>query len=250
MDEFNQLMPQLPVDIRHPAEHDPLFQFHAGEGDVQVQAAALQRITDVPRIVAGEKNHGSDARLHRTDFGNRYLIVRQNFQQQRFEFVVGFVDFIDQQYRAALLLHGLEQGSGFEKLLRIEGVAELVQALHGLRKALRSLQQIPEFFLEHLRVQQLLAVFPFIKCLGFVQALVALQPNQGHIKQHGRGFRQLCFTHARGAFDQNRLAQLEGQKDGSGNLRAADVAKRFKTLLNGLNGGQLRKILGMHGVSS
>ena len=249
MHEFHQLVAQLGVHIRHPAEHDALLQFHRREGDVQVQAAALEGVGDVPRVVAGQEYHGGGARLDGAYLGDRDLVVGENFQQQRLELVVGLVDLVDQQDGALVLLHGLEQRARLEEILGVKDIAELVQALYGFRQPLGALEQVSQLLLQHLGVQQLLAVFPFVQGLGLVQALVALQAYQLGVEQFGGGLGQLGLADAGRALHQDGLAQLEGQEYGGGYLGAAYIAEGFEASLDLRHGGQLGKILYLHGLT-
>ncbi len=97
-----------------------------------MQAAALEGVRDISRIVTGEKHHGGGLRLDGTDLRNRHLVVGEYFQQQGFKFEVRLINLIDQQDGALCLIHGLEQGAGFQEVFRVENIAKLVQALHRL----------------------------------------------------------------------------------------------------------------------
>ena len=125
--------------------------------------------------------------------------------------MIGLVHFVDQQDAAVFLAQCLEQRSCFQEFLGEEDVAELVQASNRLGEAARALQDFIERLLQHLRVQQLLAVLPFIQRLGFIQPFVALQPDQRQLEHLGSGLREFGLADARRAFDQNRLAQVIGK---------------------------------------
>ena len=107
-----------------------------------------------------------------------------------------------------------------------------MQALYRFCEAPGALQQVSQFFFQHLGVEQLLAVFPFVQCLGFIQSLIALQADQGNIKQGGGGFGQLGLAYTGRALHQHRLAQLESQEYCGGNLAAANITVSFKACLN------------------
>ena len=61
-----------------------------------------------------------------------------------------------------------------------------MEFFHGFCQTLGPLQQVAQFLLEHLRVEQLFAVFPFVQCLGLVQAFVALQADEWRVQQKGK----------------------------------------------------------------
>jgi hypothetical protein len=110
--------------------------------------------------------------------GNGELEIGEHLEQQRLELVVGFVHLVDQQHAAVLGLQRLHERARLEKLLGEEDVAELVQPAHRLGEAFRPLQHLVQGFFQHLGVEKLLAVFPLVDGLGFVEALVALQADQ------------------------------------------------------------------------
>src|SRR3954468_5095345 len=63
----------------------------------QVQAAALERLGQLPRVVRGQQHDGLRARPDPAELGNRDLEVRQQLEQHRLELLVGLVDLVDQQ---------------------------------------------------------------------------------------------------------------------------------------------------------
>src|SRR5262245_59874507 len=134
--------------------NDALLQVGIGKRDVQMQAAALQRIRDFARVVAGQGDERRlTRRLHGADFGDRDLEVRQNLEQQRLELMVRLVDLIEQQHATVLFAKGLQQRSRLEEFLREEDVPELVEAGDRLLESARTLQHLIERFFQHLRVE-------------------------------------------------------------------------------------------------
>ena len=63
-----------------------------------IDAAAAQRFVQFAGAVGGENHDRPLVGADRAAFRNRYLEVGQKFQQERFEFVVRAVDFVDQQH--------------------------------------------------------------------------------------------------------------------------------------------------------
>src|SRR4030095_12991741 len=109
--------------------NDALFEIDVGKRNVQVQTAAFQRVGNFACVVAGQEDEGRFGLcFDRADFRNRNLEVRQDLEQQRFEFVVRLVDFVDQQNAAMFFLERFEQRARFNEFLGKENVAELVEA--------------------------------------------------------------------------------------------------------------------------
>ena len=65
--------------------------------------------------------------LDGADLRNGDLVVGQDLQQERLEFLVRLVDLVDQQHRAAWLLQRAQQRTRLQELAREEDVAEGVQ---------------------------------------------------------------------------------------------------------------------------
>ena len=57
LDEAHQFALQAGLDARHADGDDPLLQSLIGQGDVQVQAPALQRVAEVAHVVRGQEHH-------------------------------------------------------------------------------------------------------------------------------------------------------------------------------------------------
>ena len=202
---------QFRRDVRHPRLNDALLQHPVGEGDVQVQAAPLQGVGKLAAVVAGQEHHRRlGNRLDGADLRDGDLVVGEDLQQQGLELVVGLVNLVDQQHAAVLLAQRLEQGARLHELLGEEDVAELVQPVDGFGEALGPLQHLLQGLLQHLGVEQLLAVLPLVDGLGLVQALVALQADQRQLEHRRGGFGQFRLAHPRRSLDQHRLVQVVG----------------------------------------
>jgi len=101
--------------------------------DPVVQAAALERVVHVTGSV-GRDDH--ERRLFGgecADLGDRDGVLRQHFEQEGLELVVGAVDLVDQQNRRNVLFvgDGLEQGSLDQKALVVELVFEVLSGRSG-----------------------------------------------------------------------------------------------------------------------
>ena len=64
----------------------------------QVQAAALERLGQLARVVGGEQHDRVRAGLDPPELRDRDLEVRQQLEQHRLELLVGLVDLVDQQH--------------------------------------------------------------------------------------------------------------------------------------------------------
>ena len=189
-----------------------------------MQTAPLQGIAHFTHIVRGQEDQRRHGGFDGADFRNGDLIGGEDFQQKRFEFLVGFIDLIDQQHRAVFLAQGLQQGAGFEEFLGKEHIAEAVQFLHGRFQARRIAQHIAHFIFQDLGIEQLLAVLPFVQGLGFIQTFVTLHADQRQAQPGRAGQCQFGLANTGGAFDQDRLGQIFGHEDRGGDLPGGDIA--------------------------
>jgi hypothetical protein len=69
--------------------------------DPVIEAAPLQRVMDLAGAVGGDDDDRRLGGLDRAEFGDRHLEIRQNFEQERLECLVGAVELVDQQDRRA-----------------------------------------------------------------------------------------------------------------------------------------------------
>ena len=129
----------------------------------QVQAAPLERLGQLARVVGGEQHDRVRARLDPSQLGDRDLEVAQQLEQHRLELLVGLVDLVDQEHDRVLGGDRLHQRAGEQELLAEDVV------LHGVPARAVGLGLDP---------QQLLAVVPLVQRLRLVQALVALQAHE------------------------------------------------------------------------
>ena len=127
--------------------------------------------------------------------------VGQQFKQECLEVVVGTVDLVDQEHgrqRARVAQRG-EQRPRDQELL-----AEHVGVFEGLPTCLG--QPNPE---------ELAGVVPLVERLGEIDALVALQPNEGGMQDVSQGFRRLRLADTRLPLDEHGLSQPDGAEQGS-----------------------------------
>ena len=238
VDEADHLLAQRLRNAGHPAFDDPLFQLLLGEADVQMQAAALQRVAEIAFAVRGQDHGRRRDRDDGAEFRNRDLEIAEDFQQQRFELGVRLVDFVDQQHAAGGLLQRLQQRPRLDEFLGEEHVAEIMQLVERRLQRRRAAEHFAELVLQDLRVQKLLGVFPLVERLGLVQSLIALQADHLQAAPGGDRLRKLGLADAGGAFDQDRLFDLLRQIDRGRDLAACNIALRRKTAFHCLDRGR------------
>ena len=76
--------------------------------------------------------------MDRPYFRNGNLKIREDFQQEGFEFLVGLVHFIHQKNRAFLMLECFQQRPRLQKMPGEEDVVVLVQFGHGGAQTIRA----------------------------------------------------------------------------------------------------------------
>ena len=146
--------------------------------------------------------------LDRTEFGNRDLEVRQQFEQECLELVVGAVDLVDQQHRRFCASDRGEQRPLQQVLFRKDLVFDIIGivAAMGLDR------------------QQLALVVPLVQRGRLIEPLVALQADQfGRV--HGcQRFRHFSLADARLAFEQQRTPEQLHQRDRGRKFVVGDIA--------------------------
>ena len=187
-----------------------------GVVEPEVEAAALQRLGQLARVVRGEDDDRHRRRRDLPQLGDRDLEVGEQLEQHRLELLVGLVDLVDQQDHrlgAGDRLHQrpLEQELGAEDVV---------------------LDVVPARLAAGLDPQQLLAVVPLVHRLGLVEALVALQPHQLAAGGAGERLRQLGLADPRRALDQDRLAELLGEEGDQRRRLVGEVADLGQGLLH------------------
>jgi hypothetical protein len=197
VDHLDELARDRRVELGRVHVHDLELALDGRVVEPEVEAAALERLGQLARVVRGEQHQRLRARLDHAQLGDRDLEVGQDLEQHRLELLVGLVDLVDQQDDRLLRGDRVEQRPGEQEVL-----AEDV-LLHVLPAGVARLG---------LDAQQLLAVVPLVQRLGLVEALVALEPDQLAFSCTRESLCQLCLADARRSLDQNRLAQLAGEE--------------------------------------
>ena len=187
----------------------------------QVQAAPLERLGQLARVVRGQQHDRLRARVDAAELGDRDLEVRQQLEQHRLELLVGLVDLVDQQHDRLLGGDRRQQRPREQELLAEDVVLDRLPAgAVGLG----------------LDAQQLLAVVPLVQRLGLVEALVALQPHELAAEVRGERLGELGLADAGGPLDEHRLAELGrevGDQRGRLARQVADLAQPVGELFDG-----------------
>ena len=163
---------RLVAHLGHLGEHDLLLPLEVGIVDVQVQAAALQRLRQLTGVVRREEDERDLGGRHRSQLGNGHLVVGEDLQQQGLGLDFHAVDLVDEEHDRLLGPDGLEQRASEEELLAEDVVVDVDPS----RRRLATVG---------LDAQELLLVVPLVERLGLVEALVALQADEASVAHLG-----------------------------------------------------------------
>src|SRR5215204_2573429 len=165
---------QFLLRVGHPEAYDLDLPLEAGVLDVMVEAAALEGVVDLASAIGGQYGHGRTFGHHGTEFGDGDREVGEDLQQERLELVVGAVHLVYEQYgrHRPAMLQRLQQRAAGKELAVVEVALDvfLIFAPEGLGG--------PD-------VEKLAGVVPLVDGLVDVYALVALQPDEGSLKDAG-----------------------------------------------------------------
>ncbi len=168
-----------------------------GVVELQVQTAALERLGELARAVAGEDDERRAFGAQGADLRDRNLEVAQELEQEGLELLVGAVDLVEQQDRPALGPDRLKDRPLDQERLREEDVLLVAQRRRGLAQILRRPDQLADLLAQDLSVEELLAVLPLVQRLGLVEALVALQADQRAVERTGERLGELGLADSR-----------------------------------------------------
>src|SRR3954468_20539920 len=157
LDDLDELARDLLVELGRVQAHDLELVLERRVVEPEVEAAALERLGQLARVVRGQQHDGLRAGLDAAQLGDRDLEVAEDLQEHRLELLVGLVDLVDEQ-DDRLGAGDRRHERGLEQELRAEDVV-LALAPAGFRGVLG------------LDAQQLLAVVPLVQRLGLVEAL-------------------------------------------------------------------------------
>ena len=202
--------------LRQPGLHDRALALGRRVVDPVVQAAALERVVQLPGAVGGQHHDRPPRGGDRPELGDRDREVRQELQQERLELVVGAVDLVDQQH------DGL-RGIGFERLQQRPAQQEApAEQLALVDAALGRPQR-----------QQLARVVPVVDRVVQVDPLVALQPDQPRAGRRRQRPRDLGLADAGLALQQQRLLERRGQVDRQRQRPVGQISLRREGIARG-----------------
>jgi hypothetical protein len=121
---------------------------------------------DLAGAVAGQHDHRRGRRDDGAKLRHRDLVVRQQFQQEGLERLVGTVQLVDQQHGGRLAGVDCAQQRAFLEKIAPEDAAAQARLIRLARR------------LGQAYGHQLLGVVPLVRCRGQVHAVVALQSHQ------------------------------------------------------------------------
>src|SRR5262245_21317597 len=123
-DDAGDLVGEVVADSRHLGQHDLLLAVEIGIVDVQVEAAALQGLGELARVVRRQEHERDLGRLDGAELGDRHLVVGQDLEEQRFGLDLDAVDLVDQQHHRLVGANRLEERTGEEELLAEDVVVD------------------------------------------------------------------------------------------------------------------------------
>ena len=185
-----------------------------------VEAPPLQRVVKLPGPVRchdhGRKRVGRDP----ADLGDRHRELRQDLQQEGLELVVGPVELVDQQHRAAARPDRRQQRP-FHEELGTEEILDVGLGGRGIHRAHRD--ELPR-------------VVPFVQGLRRVDALVALEPDEPSTEQRREHLPHLGLADPGFPLQKQRLAERQGQVDGGGERPVGEIGVRAELLAQLIDG--------------
>src|SRR5205814_280622 len=212
--------------LGRPSAHDLHLLVEVGVVDPVVEAAALEGVVHLARPVGRDDDEWDLPCLDGADLRDRDLELREQLEEEGFELLVGAVDLVDEENRRCLVVvvDGVEQRTLKQEL----GAEDLA-----LGRAPVYLIAWP--FTHEPDVQQLPRVVPLVDSMREVDPLIALEPDQPGPQHLGHHLGRLGLADARLTLDEQRLLELEGEKDRCRQRTVADVAAIAKAALDVLD---------------
>ncbi len=160
----------------------------------EVQAAPLQGLGQLARVVRGQEDDRVGGGLDPAELGDRDLEVGEELEEHRLELLVGLVDLVDQEDDRLRRGDRAQERAGEEEV--------------GAEDVLLDLAPAGAVGLD---AQELLAVVPLVEGLGLVEALVALEAHEVPSEVAGHRLGQLGLADPGRPLDEHRLAEADGQ---------------------------------------
>src|SRR5918994_1685867 len=177
----------------------------AGVLYVMVEAAALERVVDLPGSVGGQNGDRRTFGPDGAQLGDSDCEVREDFEKECLELVVGAVHLVYEQHwrHRPTMLQRLQQRTAYQELAVVEVALDAfpIFAAEGFGGA---------------NVEELAGVVPLVDGLVDVNALVALQADASRLEDAGENFGALGLAAPRLAFQEQWPSELEGEEDRGG----------------------------------
>jgi hypothetical protein len=211
------------ADVRHAGEDDLLLALERRVVEVEVEAAALERLAQLTGVVRGQEHERDLGRRDRAELGDRDLVVGEDLEEQRLGLDLDAVDLVDQQDDRLGRGDRLEQRTGEQELVREDVLLDLLPLARAalLHDALG------------LDAQELLLVVPLVERLRLVEALVALEADEARAGHAGDALGQLGLSGAGGAFDEHRLAESVGEVHDARDPLVGEIGDALQGLADG-----------------
>ena len=116
-DDLDEPAGERLVELGRVQADDLDLALDVGVVEPEVEAAALQRLGQLARVVRGEQDERHRPRLDDAELGDRDLEVGEDLEQHRLELLVGLVDLVDQQDDRLGRGDRREQRAGEQELL-------------------------------------------------------------------------------------------------------------------------------------
>jgi hypothetical protein len=224
VDHLDQLARDALVQLGRVQVHNLELALNVRVIEPEVEAAALECLRQLARVVGREQHQRVRASLDHAELWDRDLEVREHLEEHRLELLVGLVDLVDQQHHGLLRADGVQERPREQEVLAEDVVLDLLPASVG------SLG---------LDAQQLLAVVPLVQRLRLVEALVALEPDQLALRGARDRLGELRLADPRGALHEHGLAEPPRQERHERGRLVGQIADLAEALVRVLDAVEL-----------
>jgi hypothetical protein len=188
--------------------------------DPVVEASPLEGVVHVAGAIRGQHDEWRLLGPKRPELGDRHRVVGQDLEKECLEFVVGPVDFVNDQHRRSEAFRRgmMARRSGRRTKNRSENNSSSTVRTSSGPPACRA----AEF--GGPQMEQLSGEVPLVDRLADVDSLVALETNQLPAGPSGQGVRHLGLPAAGLTFQEERTTEHHGQEDRRGQTVVGEVS--------------------------
>ncbi len=164
------------------------------------------------RAVGRQNDQRRLAGTHGAELGNGDLEFRKQLEQVPFEFLIGPIDFVNQEDGRARTgrIDRLEERALDEKSVAVQLTAG-ADAVDGVRR------------FENAQLDELASVVPFVNRVADVEAFVTLEAYQIGFEGPSNGARERCLADAGFTLEKKRASELQREKQRNGQASIRDV---------------------------